>query len=344
MSLTNTRPCILGISAFSNTLRCFSVNATRFPLRGFLVRQYTTKFPDGKHGPKKTKLKAIPFTRTKQEALEAFSRHHGKNWFSAGHIDPDKMDARYVPFWIGSTSVISNIVSAQVGYNQTVTRYNRATRRNETTIETRWAWIDRQFTLEGKYASSDPQMQIYGAYKYKKGYINPIKGGEDVMEQVRDFDPTLLTLPDRTEVSHIDMFNIKPNIAVETIRRYVNFQEERQAEQFLMQTYRADNVRLLHLEVELVDLLVSPVYFPVFVAKKEYLGTKFRTFVHGVTLKTGGQLFYSPEKTSLLTGVSTTLLLFASGYFQEHSFASLFWLGVIAPTIMVGVATLYYPL
>lgn len=163
-------------------------------------------------------------------------------------------------------------------------------------------------------------LQVYASHKYRRGYVNGIRG-ESVVD-AKPFTPDMLDRASYSDLEteyhsvtrKVDPFTMFPSSAVKLVKKYIQDSEEALADEFLLSTYRADRTRLVSVEVQVGNLRLSPVYFPAYIYTIRYLGRHFRTFINGDDLSVGGQRLYNWERVALASAAAMgSLMLFSGG-------------------------------
>ncbi|KAF9907546.1 hypothetical protein EC991_010842 [Linnemannia zychae] len=329
------------------------------------IRRFTTSkhnragygYRDGKsgtlpEGPAKEKLRLVPFKMNAAQAEEVFGNYHGHSFFSAKINQVNKVEALYLPFWAASGSVRSKIINAQVGWDRVVTRYNKITKQNESSWETTWRSVQTRHEFSNTYPSTLPELQVYASYKYRRGFVNQIRSSTSILSAKaltpQDMESTDLEDQKRgLQNRGLDPFTMKPSIALKFIKTAIEDNEVRTAEQWLVEAYKCDRARIMSMDFQYNQLVLAPVYMPVYVFSIQHLNRTFRTFVqaHDSAGLVGGLRFYSWQRVSAVTAVCamTGLLLLGTSRFGL-SMTSGFWLGVFAPSLIVAWSVLYYPI
>ncbi|KAG0307011.1 hypothetical protein BGZ98_001251 [Dissophora globulifera] len=286
------------------------------------------------------------------QAEEVFQKYHGHSFFSAKVSQVDKIEALYIPFWAASTSVKSKILSAQVGWDRLVTRYNRVTRQNETSWETTWRTIQTQHEFSNTYPSTIPDLQIYASYKYRRGFVNQIRSGTSILD-AKPLKPQDMESTDAEDKKRglgnrgLDPFTLKPAIALKFVKTAIEENEVRKAEQWLVQNYKCDQSRIISMDFQYNNLVLAPIYMPVYVFSIRHLDRTFRTFVqaHDAAGLVGGLRFYSWQRVSAVTAICAIAGLTIMGTSRfGMTMTTGFWLGVVAPSLIVAWSVLYYPI
>lgn len=190
----------------------------------------------------------------------------------------------------------------------------------ETHWETEWYWIQTKHSFDREYIPiQHAGLQIYAAHQYRRGYVNGIRG-----QSIADATPFTSDMLDRagyqdldadhrSKTRKVDPFTIFPSSAVKLAKKYIQDTEEQLADEYLMKTYRGDRTRLVHVDVQLLDLKLSPVYFPAYIYTINYLGRNFRTFINGDDLAVGGQRLYNWERVALASAAAMGSVMAFSG-------------------------------
>ncbi|KAG0232543.1 hypothetical protein BGX31_005124 [Mortierella sp. GBA43] len=284
--------------------------------------------------------------------MQIFEKYHGHSFFSAKINQVNKVEALFIPFWAASGSVRSKIINAQVGWDRLVTRYNRATKQNESSWETTWRSVQTQHEFVHTYPSTVPDLQIYASYKYRRGFVNQIRSSTSILDS-KILEPRDMESSDPADRQQglenrgLDPYTMKPSIALKFVKTAIEENEVRAIEQWLIDNYRCDKARILSMDFQYNGLVLAPVYIPVYVFSIQHLNRTFRTFVqaHDDTGLVGGMRFYSWQRMSALTAVCAIAGLGIMGTSQfGMTMTSGFWLGVVAPSLIVAWSVYYYPI
>ncbi|GJJ70996.1 hypothetical protein EMPS_03346 [Entomortierella parvispora] len=303
-------------------------------------------------GPAKEKLRIVPFKMNVKQAEEVFERYHGHSFFSAKVNQVHKVEALYIPFWAASGSVRSKVINAQVGWDRMVTRYNKITKQNETSWETTWRAVQERHEFSHTYPSSVPDLQIYASYKYRRGFVNQIRSSTSIMS-AKTLEPQDMESRDQEDINRglqnrgLDPFTMKPSIALKFVRTAIEENEVRLAEEWLVNAYKSDRARIMSMDFQYDGLVLAPIYVPVYVFTIRHLDRNFRTFVqaHDAAGLAGGLRFYSWQRISAVTAVCAIAALAVLGTSRFGlGMTSGFWLGVVAPSLLVAWSVLYYPI
>ncbi|ORZ10053.1 hypothetical protein BCR41DRAFT_358183 [Lobosporangium transversale] len=285
------------------------------------------------------------------QAEEIFQKYHGYSFFSAKVRQVDKVEALYIPFWAASGSVRSKIINAQVGWDRLVTRYNKVTKQNETSWETTWRSVQTQHEFSNSYPSTIPELQIYASYKYRRGFVNQIRSSSSILA-AKTLEPKDMESTNEHDIQRglrdrgLDPFTVKPSIALKFVKTAIEENETTRAERWLIENYRCDQARILSMNFQYDKLVVAPIYIPVYVFSIQHLNRTFRTFVQAHDEKglVGGLRFYSWERVSAVTAICAMAGLAIMGTSRfGMTMTSGFWLGVVAPSLIVAWSVLYYP-
>eukprot|EP00884_Botryococcus_braunii_P021726 jgi/Botrbrau1/8237/Bobra.0392s0032.1 len=273
-------------------------------------------------GPPRQSLKAIPFTVTREEAVERFHKYHSANFLlNFQRPGADKVKEVFLPFWVTSARAATQLYGAEVGVDRWVQVYNPATRRYESQMQTFWQSVRMSESWVSSYPASEPSLQVYGSWKYLRAEVHALKPG-DLVERARPLTPDLLTSPTDGSTRRIAPFHMTPATAVRLASEWIGQKERQLAEE-------------RHL----------PCMCRFFVFTNHHFGLKLHTFVSGVEVaKVGGQRLYDEGKVGLLVGLASGAALFLSGAFPKVMSAWDFWVwGVALPVTLAGVMVHYLP-
>lgn len=243
------------------------------------------------------------------------------------------------------------------------TRYNPATKQNESRWETDWAWVPEKHSFTRDYVPlAHPGLQIYASHRYRRGLVNYTRTGP-ALENAVPFTPDLLdTSANGTDATpKVDPFLIYPTAGLRFAKSYISETEQTLADDFLKKAYSMDETRLVKINIQYENVRVSPVYYPTYIFSVDYLGRRLRTFINGYDLSVGGTKVYNWERVATVSalGMATTMALTggigwggASGSFwviiiRNMLFAYIltcFQLGIVLPTIATSMLTLYFPI
>ncbi|CAO3628650.1 unnamed protein product [Cunninghamella echinulata] len=310
-------------------------------------------FSSESDGPLKHKLRAIPFTQHIKAAETVFEDFHGHNFFSVHISNTNTPEEIFLPFWVVSATVQTRLKQAQVGRSIIKHRYNESTKRTESYWDTEWAWVFDSHIFSRQYIPNNhPELQIYGSYKYRRGLVNGIRKGQGLMD-AQQFDSTLFDRPiyqgnDNNTYNSIqrklDPYTIYPTTALRFAKSFIRTHEEKLIDNFLCDTYGADKTRLVDFELTMENVIVSPVYYPAYVYTVDYLGRHFRTFINGHDLSVGGIRIYNWKKVAVTSAVAMSAVMALNGGIGYGGASGSFWIGVVLPSLMTSIITMYYPL
>ncbi|OBZ86448.1 hypothetical protein A0J61_05500 [Choanephora cucurbitarum] len=290
------------------------------------------------------KIRIIPFAQPVRVAEKSFEDYHQKGFFSAHILQSSPPKQSFLPFWVVSATVDATIEQAQVGRRVMRTRYNAATKRNESAWETDWVWVPEQHSFSRRYLPlSHPGLQIYGSYKHRRGLVEKITTGS-ALESTVPFAPEIVNKDADGVVRKVDPFLIYPSTALRLAKSYLHQSEEKLADEFLRKVYRMDDTRFLKINMKVSNIRVSPVYYPVYTFSVHYLGKKLHTFVNGHDLSIGGTKVYDWEKVAAASTIGMAATMFTTGGIEWGGASGSFWLGVVLPTLATSVLALYLPL
>ncbi|KAG1046859.1 hypothetical protein G6F43_010672 [Rhizopus delemar] len=283
---------------------------------------------------------AIPFAQHVNAASEIFERYHGTGFFSVKLSQTSPPEQSFLPFWVVSATVHSTIEQAQVGRRTIRTHYNPATKRNESRWDTDWAWVPtkHQFTRD-YHPLGHHKLQIYASHRYRRGLVESITTGP-ALESAVPFTPSLVD----SEFRRIDPFTIYPNTALRFAKNYIQSTEETFADEYLRKVYNMDETRFLKVNIQLENVVVSPVYYPAYIFSVNYMGRTLRTFVNGQDLTVGGTKAYNWQRSAITSAAGMATIMAMTGGIGWGGASGSFWIGIVLPTITVSMLTLYYPI
>ena len=239
-----------------------------------------------------------------------------------------------------------------MGWDRLVTRYNKVTKQNESSWETTWRSVQTQHEFVHSYPSTIPELQIYASYKYRRGFVNQIRSATSLLDS-KTLDPRDMESNDPEdrrrglENRGLDPYTMKPSIALKFVKTAIEENEVDTVERWLIENYRCDRARILSMDFEYNNLVLAPIYIPVYVFSIQHLNRTFRTFVqaHDGSGLVGGMRFYSWQRISAVTAVSAIAGLGIIGTSRFGlTMTSAFWLGVVAPSLLVAWSVYYYPI
>ncbi|KAG0005307.1 hypothetical protein BGZ79_005710 [Entomortierella chlamydospora] len=242
--------------------------------------------------------------------------------------------------------------SRHFGWDRVVTRYNKVTKQNESSWETTWRSVQTQHEFSNSYPSTIPELQIYASYKYRRGFINQIRSATSILA-AKSLEPQDMESTSIEDIQHglhnrgLDPFTMKPSIALKFVKTAIEDNEVQRAERWLVENYRCDQARIMSMDFRYNQLVLAPVYIPVFVFSIQYLNRTFRTFVqaHDETGLVSGMRFYSWQRVSAVTAICAAAGLMAVGTSRfGMTMTTGFWLGVVVPSMAVAWSVLYYPI
>ncbi|KAI8382993.1 hypothetical protein BD560DRAFT_206106 [Blakeslea trispora] len=312
------------------------INISPYRLRSHLANQ------DGNSLVQK--IRVIPFAQPVRAAEKSFEDYHQRGYFSAKIFQSSPPKQSFLPFWVVSATVHATIEQAQVGRRVMRTRYNAATKRNESAWETDWVWVPEQHSFTRRYLPlSHSGLQIYGSYKYRRGLVEKVTTGS-ALENTLPLTPDIVNKDAHGAVRKVDPFLIYPSTALRLAKSYIHESEEKLADEFLRKIYRMDDTRFLKINIKVDNVRVSPIYYPVYIFSVYYLGKKLHTFVNGHDLSIGGTKVYDWEKVAAVSTLGMATAMFTTGGIGWGGATGSFWLGIVLPTLATSVFTLYLPI
>ncbi|ORX75315.1 DnaJ-domain-containing protein [Anaeromyces robustus] len=295
----------------------------------------------------KQKLEVVPFTLLNSEAKEIYKKHHTGRLYSNFFLNFQKVEQRYIPFWVSSAIVNVTIVSCQVGYDYVAQVFNPITKRMEWQNLTEWQYIyELPLTFQKSYRGDMEIMQHYASKKYPLKYINKLRG--DFVNNSVKWNDSFLYDNSKIEGNKrrkLDLFEVSPEDAVKLAWKEINSYEYLQAETFLREHYGADKVRFLKINCEPISLRISPIYVPIYVFKTNFINSDFHTFVNANNGKVSGVHHYAFEMVGLIAaGASLFYWFFTEPNFAHQIFKfSFLFKKLMLPTIFVSLLTLFFP-
>ncbi|KAK9807034.1 hypothetical protein WJX72_011376 [[Myrmecia] bisecta] len=293
-------------------------------------------------GPPESKVRAIPFRHTREEAVAAFEAYHSRNLFL---VKPwgglQKVKEAFLPFWVASARVSVFLKSAYLGFERTGFRYNPATRRTEPYTRTEWHTVIVNQRWQRQVGPDTEGTQIYASHKYPRSEINYMRPGPHVAA-AQAFEPPMLEAPDGS-TRRVGPFTMKPAVAQRFARDFLTSQEHKTANEFLRSSTGASQVGAMDIDVDIFSLSAAPVYVPVFVFSSLHLGAKVRTFVSGVdTSRISGTRIYDESIMAGAAGLAATAGVLAFGLAPPFTTGVVLgWM--VAPAIVAGLLAHYYP-
>lgn len=255
------------------------------------------------------KLRAVPFTRGVEEARAAYDRYH----YSILSYPPSRaplLRENFLPHWAVFSSVHVQIISAELGFNESHRVYNFRTKRYEYRTSTVYR---RVICPSENHLSFDPAthltMQIYASFEYPRGYVNGIRSSDTFRGAARLTPEMVDDVHHLGRMRGLEEFRIRPSEALAMAKEAIVRDSKEQARVLLKRQYNADDVRFVELNVNFLSLSMSPIYVPVFIFESRYLGQTMWTFVHGSTLAAGGQRLYN---TPIAAVAGATIAAFAA--------------------------------
>ncbi|ORY95829.1 hypothetical protein BCR43DRAFT_313952 [Syncephalastrum racemosum] len=303
-------------------------------------------------GPLREKLRAIPFEQHVKAADKVFEDYHGKGFFATRVSNTGPPEETFLPFWVVSARVHTTVLQAQVGFRRMTSVYNPRTKKSEPHFETEWAWVPGKLRFTRDYSPlSYPELQVYASHKYRRGLVNKIRSNT-CLQRATEFSASLLDRPSYTALDasyqhvsrNIDPFTIYPSTALRLAHSKIHDIEEQIIDEYLRNTYKADETRFLKLDVQVEGVQVSPVYYPAYIYTINYLGRHLRTFVNGSDLSVGGLKIYNWNRVALTSAVGMATLMTATGGIGWGGLSGSFWVGIVLPTTLFSLLTMYYPI
>lgn len=217
------------------------------------------------------------------------------------------------------------------------TRYNPATKQNETRWETDWAWVPEKHSFTRDYVPlAHPGLQVYASHRYRRGLVNHIRTGP-ALENAVPFTPNLLDTSSVTgsesTTPKVDPFLIYPATGLRFAQSYISDTEHALADDFLKKAYSMDETRLVKINLQYGNVRVSPVYYPAYIFSVNYLGRRLRTFINGYDLSVGGTKVYNWERVALVSAAGMAATMAMTGGIGWGGASGSFWVKATTTTI-----------
>ncbi|CAO3634202.1 unnamed protein product [Cunninghamella blakesleeana] len=230
-------------------------------------------------------------------------------------------------------------------------KYNPATKQTESYWETEWAWVfDRHHFSRHYTPTNQPELQIYGSHKYRRGLVNGIRKGQGLID-AQPFDASLFDRPNYQDEKRynsiqrkLDPYTIYPTTALRFAKDFIRQKEESLIDDFLCNTYGADKTRLVDFDLTIDNVIVSPVYYPAYIFTVNYLGRHLRTFINGHDLSVGGLRIYNWKKVAITSAVGMSIVMALNDGIGIGGASGSFWIGVALPSLVTSLITMYYPI
>jgi len=345
-SIQNEKSSFLKVSNSLNNY-IFKIDFKKYFNKNFHTEGTARKKYNDVQEELRPKLEAVPFQIANSEAKKIYKQHHTGALYSDFFLNFQKVEQRYIPFWVSSAIVNVTIVSCQVGYDYVAQVFNPITKRMEWQNLTEWQYIyELPLTFQKSYRGDMEIMQHYASKKYPLKYINKLRG-DFVNNSIKWNDSFLYDIikPDGKKRRKLDLFEVRPEDAVKLAWKEINNNEYIQAETFLREHYGADKVRFLKINCEPVSLRISPLYVPIYVFKTNFINSDFHTFVNANNGKVSGVHHYAFQYIALIaSGASLFYWFFTEPNFSHQIFKfSFIFKKLIFPTVLVGLLTLFFP-
>lgn len=313
----------------------------------FAQRGYATQADQDTAGPSAGMLSAVPFSISRQEADAAFETHHStdRNFLlSRPAAGLQKVKELYLPLWVCRAQVESTLRGAEIGFRRVVTRYNPATRRQESGYETQWHYVRPNAVLTQYFSPEMLEMQIVASYHYPAADVRKVRPGS-LVSAAKAFDRHMMTSPADGSTRRMSAFDMKAQTgqvkAVSTIKSH----QYNAAQDLLLKAYRCDETRGLDLDVQLQQFTAAPVYMPVYLYSSRHVAnTKVRTFVSGIDAsKVSGVRMYNEAKIGLAAAAVAAGVVGFTGVWQTYPAFQLFGFAIAAPALLVGFLAKHWP-
>ncbi|KAG2433133.1 hypothetical protein HYH02_012834 [Chlamydomonas schloesseri] len=297
------------------------------------------------------KSRVLQFSLDRGEAERQWEAHHA-GLLSSDPGGWDSCKATLLPWWCFSAQAITHVSSAQVGRNVLRSRYNPATRRNESFYDTEWWTVQPHWRYSRRWGVESPEAQVYGGSKYRHDpALDRMRPGEYVRRAVPYSDylrgkasgasggDATASSPDR-----LVPYRMGPIQAAEEVKQSIRNAELRSAEEQLRSTYGADQVRHVMLDLELEGLSATPVFVPVYVFKTRVRGTVMRTYVAGFAPGlSSGPVLPNPTRVAALTAAAAPVALAGVGVFDWLPLPVALVFSMVLPALVGYLAASFWP-
>lgn len=310
-------------------------------------RGFATRATQDTAGPSASLLSAVPFAVSRQEADAAFEAYHSTDrniLQSRPAAGLQKVKEVYLPLWVCRAQVQSLLRGAEIGFRRVVTRYNPATRRQESGYETQWHYVRPNFHMAQYFSPEMLEMQIVASYHYPAADIRQVRPGP-LVSAAKAFDRHMMTSPADGSTRRMSAFDMKAQTGQVKAVGVIKAHQYNTAQDLLVKAYRCDETRGLDLDMQLQQFTAAPVYMPMYLYSSRHVGnTKVRTFVSGIDASSvSGVRVYDEAKIGLAAAAVAACALVFTGAWQMFPAYQLFGFAIAAPALLVGFATKYWP-
>jgi DnaJ domain len=248
-----------------------------------------------------SKTLSVPFAVDKSKAEEAFKKYHSKYPLSTQPASPPPDPTPvYLPYYVIQATA-SLTYSARLGNTTHETRYNIFSRRWEYYPRTRHYDIPQQTLSSKEYPVTHAPLHVYAGYNQPPSWLE--LDTADILSLSRNH--SLATISGITP--HVEEFTRPIQGVQDQVLDYLTINEKERARKYLQRTYDPDEITftssVLHATVS-----HHRIYIPVWLFEFSYQGNTYSTYVAGWNGSTSGLLFFHPEWSGVLAGVSTLLI------------------------------------
>eukprot|EP00208_Stichococcus_sp_RCC1054_P006163 CAMPEP_0206137642 /NCGR_PEP_ID=MMETSP1473-20131121/2730_1 /ASSEMBLY_ACC=CAM_ASM_001109 /TAXON_ID=1461547 /ORGANISM="Stichococcus sp, Strain RCC1054" /LENGTH=556 /DNA_ID=CAMNT_0053530829 /DNA_START=165 /DNA_END=1835 /DNA_ORIENTATION=- len=319
------------------------------PLQLISLRAFASSSTDGSEGsggPPRSKIRAIPFIVTPMEALQTFEDHHSGSIFNKRPSEGlSKQKEAFLPFWITSATIVSDLRSAEVGHQVWATVYNPRTRRVEQQLEMQYQQVAFDVAFEQTYPAGGPGSAVYGSWKYPRRSIAHVAPAGAAVRLAQHFSSDMLNATSgEASMRRVGPFDIRPAAALAESMAAFQRQANTEARTWIMQQIKCDDVRNIYLAHTVLESRCSPVYAPVYVFQSRHLGNKVHTFVSGcVPNMAAGTRMLDERRVAFIGGLAGAAAVLLFNAWQTAEWTTLLWGWVLPPALLAGLAARVYP-
>lgn len=341
----------------------FKISWPSFKPRSAFIRTFTStscnlqSHSRSNPGPINPHAQAIPFSLSRSEATALFNAHLSSGFFTSGRfVTLLNVSPQFLPFWSCEAQVLIRVVGGEVGFERTEPRYDWRTRRWVTERITEWMHIDREFEWDRNYSptstSEDMKNAIHwlvqpATFDHPRRYLSSLIT-KDVLSQAVKFQPHMVDDPDLLnprKARDILPFELPPNVFASDIESRITQNERYEAEHTIRRAYNADNVRLLQVQVSILQFKLTPLYVPAYVFTTSYMGNEFATFVAAAngTTRVSGPRYFSWERVAIASSLFGLAYAFLAGLHKIFSMSGVFWTFIVVPALLGAFGSRYFP-
>lgn len=242
----------------------------------------------------KRNIHALPFKidRIKAEQLLAESKS-----FFEKNINMNSIEESYIPFYKTDDINASALYYGEYGRDRTtmipMPVYNNKTKSTNIVMMpiTNTDWYPCSGSHEVTISSNKLKTHIYADFKYNYHIIKELKCMET--EEIRDIDINIV----------MDQVAMRENYAIEKITKYIKKTLDSSTHQRIEQIYKADHVRINHIEYNIGKITTGIYYLPVFICKYTIGDYEYYKIINGYNGKISGVSTYEIKEVAKITGI-----------------------------------------